>query len=387
MNEDWAVLRDFLPAAWQRVAEETGALKGLRKDKAPDHLLRTLLLHLACGYSLRETTVRARRAKLADLSDVALLKRLRKSSAWLYRLCILLFNERGLPLAGTRGGVQLRLFDATDIKEPGKTGSLWRVHYGLRLPSLACDFFKVTETEGRGTGESFRQFPAQAGDYIMGDRGYCAAAGIHYLQAQGAYVCVRVNSRSLPIQTPTGGVFDLLAHLQTLRATGQPTAWQVQIPGPNARPVAGRLCALRKDELAIRRTHKALRRYASKQGRRLRPETLVVNEYIVLFTTFPAATFPVPKVLEWYRMRWQVELVFKRFKQLASLGHLPKRDPASARAWLYGKLLTCLLTEKLIVHANAISPWRSEVTPVPTEECLAGVPLYAQRSRARCPTT
>ena len=33
---------------------EHGALKGLRKGKSPDALLRTLLMHLASGHSLRE---------------------------------------------------------------------------------------------------------------------------------------------------------------------------------------------------------------------------------------------------------------------------------------------------------------------------------------------
>ena len=67
--------------------------------------------------------------------------------------------------------------------------------------------------------------------------------------------------------------------------------------------------------------------------------------------------FAAQEVLEWYRVRWQVELVFKRFKSLAQLGHLPKYDDESARAWLYGKLLVALLVEKLIGHASAISPW------------------------------
>jgi hypothetical protein len=51
------------------------------------------------------------------------------------------------------------------------------------------------------------------------------------------------------------------------------------------------------------------------------------------------------------------ELVFKRFKQIAQLGHLPKHDPESAQAWLYGKLFVALLTEKLIQEARALSPW------------------------------
>ena len=77
----------------------------------------------------------------------------------------------------------------------------------------------------------------------------------------------------------------------------------------------------------------------------------------MVFTTLLEAEFSAPSILEWYRLRWQIELVFKRFKQIARLGHLPKNDPASARAWLYGKLLVALLTEKLIAHAKTISPW------------------------------
>ncbi len=49
-------------------------------------------------------------------------------------------------------------------------------------------------------------------------------------------------------------------------------------------------------------------------------------EYVMVLTTFPAGEFPVVVILQWYRFRWQFELVFKRFKQIAQLGHLPKQD-------------------------------------------------------------
>ena len=48
--------------------------------------MRTLLPHLGCDLSLRETVVRAPQAKLAELSDLALLKRLRKSKVALSAL-------------------------------------------------------------------------------------------------------------------------------------------------------------------------------------------------------------------------------------------------------------------------------------------------------------
>ena len=112
VDEDWEVLLSFLPQDWRELAQDTGALKGLRKDKAVDNLLRTLLLHLGCGHSLRETVVRARQAHLADLSDVALLKRLKKSKGWLHALCVRLFEEQGLAVV-PGGAFQVRAVDAT----------------------------------------------------------------------------------------------------------------------------------------------------------------------------------------------------------------------------------------------------------------------------------
>lgn len=114
--------------------------------------------------------------------------------------------------------------------------------------------------------------------------------------------------------------------------------------------------------MALRKLHQE----AVKDGRQLKPETLIFAQFITVFTTFPEAEFTAPQVLEWYRLRWQVELIFKRFKQLAALGHLPKYDDRSARAWLYGKLVVALLTEKLIQQASAFSPWGYEIQPPPT---------------------
>ena len=369
MNEDWDVVLSFLPEGWQELARETGALKGLRKDKSVDALLRTLLLHLACGHSLRETVVRARKANLADLSDVALLKRLRKSADWLRALCIALFREQGIAMSAD-GGFQVRAFDATTVKEPGRTGSLWRVHYSVRLPSLACDFFKLTATKGPGVGETFMHFPIAEGDYVLADRGYSTAAGLDHVVSAGGHVTVRVNTGALPFRTTDGAPFDLLAHVTTLKRAGSVGSWPAVAVGDGI-AVPGRICAIRKTQEAIRMAHRKLRKEATRRGTRVQPRTLEFARYVIVFTTFPEAGFTAHQVLEWYRTRWQVELVFKRFKSLAQLGHLPKYDDESAKAWLYGKLLVALLVEKLIHHATAVSPWGYRVEAIPAAQPLA----------------
>ena len=112
-------------------------------------------------------------------------------------------------------------------------------------------------------------------------------------------------------------------------------------------------------------------------------QALEFAKYVILFTTFPTPAFHAASVLEWYRRRWQVELVFKRFKSLAQLGHLPRRDDESARAWLYGKLLVALLVEKLIRHARAISPWGYPWETAAAAPRLAQLSVQAAAGRTR----
>ena len=363
MDEEWAVLRSFLPAGWEELGRSSGALKGLRKDKSAEAVLRVLLLHLGCGHSLRETVVRARKAGLAQLSDVALLKRLRKSSDWLHGLCVALFRERGLAQAA-ESSLRVRAFDATTVREPGRTGSLWRVHYSLCLSSLSCDFFEVTPTRGAGSGEYLARFPVSEGDHILADRGYATAAGLRHVSAAGGRITVRANTGALSLRTPDGAPFDLLAAVSGLTSAGAVGSWPVATAGEAG--VCGRICAVRKSAQAAARARKTARREARRQGSEVRPATLAFARYVIVFTTFSEEAFSAREVLEWYRLRWQVELVFKRLKSLAQLGHLPKHDDESARAWLYGKLLVALLVDKLVRHARAVSPWGYDLAPPPS---------------------
>ena len=369
-NEDWKLLLSFFPPNWKELGQVTEALKGLRQDKGEENYMRTLLLHLGCGFSMRETVVRARQARIAELSDVALLKRLRKSKEWLYRLCCALFEERGL-ITESKSVSTLRLIDATVVKEPGKTGSQWRIHYSMQWPTLVCDHFKITAAEGKGNGESLRQFPLKPRDYVIVDRGYCHASGIHYAASQKAYLAVRLNPDGILLQAPDGSKFGLLERLKSIAATGQTKQWEVLVPYEDNAPVSARLCVVRKSQTAIALAQKKLRRYASKHGTQLQPETLVYARYVMVLTTFPASEFSLQQVLDHYRFRWQIELVFKRFKQIAQLGHLPKYDQDSAKAWLYGKLFVTLLTEKLIQHARAISPWGYPLAHQATSQPMA----------------
>jgi hypothetical protein len=356
LDEDWKLLLNLLPAGWEQQAVLSGASERLRGFASTSDLLRTLLLHVGKGYSLRETVVRAKAAGMAQVSDVALMKRLQKAEGWLRHLCLSLLQESGWEMPAETRGYNMRALDGTLVKEPGRSGSLWRIHYSIRIPSLACDHLELTAVKGVGSGESLERFAASPGDLVLADRGFCRPGGIETLHRQGAAVMVRLNSSALPLWNEQGSRFALSEQISQLQETNIGREWPVWVQGTQER-IAGRLCALRKSAEAAERARRRIARKVQQGGPKPKPETLQYAGYVMVFTTVPARHFSTAEVLEWYRVRWQIELVFKRLKSLAELGALPKHDDHSARAWLYGKLLIALLGQKLERLGRDISPW------------------------------
>jgi hypothetical protein len=367
-EENWKVLASLFPAGWQQMAWWSGAIERLRGFPSADVLLRMLMLHVARGYSLRETVVRAKLANWADISDVALLKRLRNSEEWLRLLCIELLRENVAYRPEEAVTRTIRIVDGTIVREPGKTGSQWKILYSITLPSLVCDFFEVTATIGEGSGESLNRLPVGPRELILADAGYCSVAGIEYVWRHGADVLVRVNPQSFVAYSASGRRISLLPRLRTLSKVGQFGEWRVVLHGQDS-AFAGRFCAVRKSDCAIQQAHRRLQRKASKKQMITRPGTLEFAKYVIVFTTRSSGS--TADVLRSYRMRWQIELVFKRLKSLAQQGHVPKHGDRSSRAWLYGKLLVTPLAQKLIRIGRDISPSGDPLSPRRTMQSVA----------------
>jgi hypothetical protein len=359
LEEEWEFLTDLLPEDWREQARATGALRRARGVGSADCLLQLILMHTATGLSLRQTVVRARQQSIADISDVALLKRLRASEPWLRTLTAKMtdLDETGVVqrLSARR---RVRAVDATTVEEQGGAGTDWRVHYTLRLPDLSCDFFELTDEHG---GETYRRIPVERGDLLLADRGYSNAAGVAAVQAAHADVLVRWNSFSFPLKTMAGEAFDALKELSQMSKRGV-REWAVSFTHDGQR-YTGRLCAIRKNAVATERAREKMRREARKKQKQVSEEALKLAEFVMVFTTLSSKELSTRDVLELYRVRWQIELRFKHLKSLLGLGCLPKYDGASCRAWIQAKLLCGLLIERLMRRAKFFSPGDTDCLP------------------------
>lgn len=375
LAEEWSVITQFLPEGWQELARSTGSLKRARQVRSADVLLRLAFLYAASGLSLQQAAARATTAGLARISSVGLMKRMRSAGAWLRALAEGVFADsaRMPSLDAVPAGRRLRIVDATHVKVSGSSGTDWRLHYVLRLPTLTCDFAEVTDSRG---GETYTRVPVHPGDIILADRGYCHRRGVAHVLEGGGDVVVRLNSSNFPLLDLEGKPLDLLSTMRSIDGHA-PQEWRVRFV-ENGREYSARLCAVRKGALAAQLSKERLLKAARKKGKVVRQETLELAEYIFVLTTLGLGGLTAEQILELYRVRWQVELGFKRLKSLFDAGSAPNRDPEAVRSWIYAKLLAVLLIERLGEESRLFSPWGF---PLGSGKPLEGV----SRSKRRVP--
>ncbi|HWG46371.1 MAG TPA: IS4 family transposase [Gemmataceae bacterium] len=348
--DDWELVCQHLPSGWKEQAHALGALRRTRGFPDASVLLRTLLVHLAGCCSLKEALTNAKVAGWCDVSAVALFKRLCAAEHWLRWMADQLWQRH--PTPSLPNGYRVRAIDATTVSVPGSIGTDWRLHFGINLETLQCDFFEVTDAHG---GETFRRIPVAQGDLLLGDRVYATPPGIAHAVQRGGHVLTRVNHKALPLFDFSGKPFRLAERLRSLKV-GQCRKWSALIwHGSCAYP--GRLVAVKRSRWSACLERRSLRKRAAKKQKRLSKTAVSLAGYFYVWTDVPAAVLDAMAVLDWYRCRWQIELCFKRMKSILKLGELPKRRQDSCRAWLHGKLLVSLLLERLLDAAEHFSPW------------------------------
>jgi hypothetical protein len=354
LPESWEILRQWLPDNLQERAQSSGFLQRARGIQDAELWLRIILMHVAGGLSLEQTAVRVAELGWANLSGVAIFKRLQRAEPWLEQITAWLLEQqrRLLGEVSWPKGWRIRAIDASDICEPGSTGTDWRLHYSIRLPEMTCDHFELTDAKG---GEKLGRFSFEPGDLALADRGYSHRGGFAHVLRSNADVLVRWSPHLFPVLDAKGKPWEPLPWLRELKGN-RACERKVWFEHGGER-FELRLLALRKSRAATERAVKKARRKAKHKRGHLEEKTIELAGYILVMTSIPEEKLSCTEALELYRGRWQIELAFKRLKSLLNAGHIPKRSDASSRAWMQAKILTALLIERLLWESELISPW------------------------------
>lgn len=314
------------------------ALLRRRGVRSAADLLHLALLYGPGGLSLRGVASFASEAGIADLCDVSLLERLRHAGDFLADvLDRLLADSRGD--APAQAGSRLNLVDSSTVSVPASAGCDWRLH--ARYEPARGRFTDLAITEAT-TAEALSCVAVRPGDVLVQDRGYARVRNFVHAQANGADFITRIGWRSVNLFDRSGQPF---AVIPALTESGPPVVEHAVQIGAGRTAVPARLIIARKPAEATDKQHQKLRRKASRKGQKTDPRTLQAAGFMMLLTSLSPQSATPEEIVRLYRMRWQVELAFKRLKSLGGFAELQARDPKLARSWLLAHLIAAVLIE------------------------------------------
>jgi hypothetical protein len=344
---DWQEVALLVPVDLEVSARESQALLRRRGVGSAEALLRMALAYALCDWSLQMVAAWAYLQGWAVLSATGLMYRLRGARRWLGELVAAVVITNRSDLASYP--VRVRLIDASVINGPGSKGTDFRLHLSLDLGQGRFDEVEVTDSKG---GETLIRHAVQRGDILLVDRGYAHAKGIGRVLAQGAELVVRISLHNMRLYDEGGVKLDLLEWLRSAPDLG-PVERQVWIQTPDGTfPV--RLMAKRLCQEAAEAARRRLRRQASKNGRTPDERSLELAGFITLMSNLGEPVWTAGQVMALYRLRWQVEMAFKRLKGVLALDHLRAQDPDLAQSYLLSKLLGALMVDRMS-HGPAVS--------------------------------
>lgn len=356
MNRDWRDIVERLggTAALDAGARETKAFTRARMIGTAVDLLRIILAYCLGERGFRSTAAWASAIGLVDISNVALFYRLRQCGDW---LALLVGQALSAASPAASKGRLIRIVDATMVSKAGRRArtknSLWRIHSAFDLPSERFGFFELTDELG---GERLDRIPVVKGEIRIADRAYLQPDRMAVVLAAGADILVRSGWKNARWLDADGAPFDLIAALRQGAARGliDRPIWIGRKTGPD---LGLRLVAVKKPAEAAEAAKRKAREQARRGGHQISKATLIAAEWVILITSLKPEAFSAKDILNLYRLRWRIELAFKRLKSLIGLKAPPGTDERSAKPYLLAHLLVILLLEPLISEFEDSPHW------------------------------
>jgi DDE family transposase len=321
---------------------------GNAKIRDADTLLRFIFLHVGADLPLRQTVAVMAEAGGPSLSPMRLHKKMARAAAYLRALVERMVDWPTEGAPERWGGYVFAAVDASVVCGPGAVGTDARIHTKLRVADVSISAVEVTDETG---GETFRRFAWEAGELAVGDRAYFTPSGIEHVLDASADVLVRYRLGCVELHDTDGQTLDVLARVGSL-AIGQTLDLDVGAKLPN-RVTPARLIAYRLPDDAVERARTRLRR---EQGSELSARVFEAAKYVLLFTTAARERLDAARCLHGYRLRWQIELQFKRWKSLCGFDLLPNQRDDTTLAWIYAKVLLGAVLDRMASIPTELSP-------------------------------
>jgi hypothetical protein len=268
------------------------------------------------------------------------------------------FNQVALPLPLLSQFRAINLIDSSSIPladelattYPGSGGNAPAAILKLRLvfDFLSHNIRQLILAPGRQSDKNFSGYLSvvQAGSLNLMDLGFFNLTVLAQIDQRQAYFLSRYQSGTC-LFTSEGTALELL---RDLSHQSSPITQMTVLVGKQQR-LKCRLIAFRlPQEVADQRRYRA-KQAAQRRGKTVSPTTLALLDWSIYLTNVPETMLSAEQVALLYRVRWQIELLFKLCKSYCGLRSFARlglhRLLTELYARLIGLVLLCFLTAPL----------------------------------------
>lgn len=305
-----------------------------------------------------------------DISAPGLHQRLSMEAVELLRqVCQLWMGRTGA--STEQGRAILRQFEAVHIVDSSR----------IQLPkSLAEDFpgsrngatmkvqlvyeyhsgrIEALDLEGGRSPDQNCDLPqdlSEAGDLVLFDLGYFSQDRFAELEDAGVYFLSRLQSQvGLYEHDEPQHKVDLLDWLNHLPETLSAGEWDFRMGSRNKVPV--RVVYYRLPQKVAQERRRKAKQQAKKNGTTCTQETLDRLDWLLFVTNLPDRLLTIEQVAILYRLRWQIEILFKVWKQEMDWGTMGQWRLARVLCQFYARCLALMLFHRLLEKYQADFDW------------------------------
>lgn len=229
------------------------------------------------------------------------------------------------------------------VAHQGRAAVKATVQLDLRGGGLVGPELSAGRTQDRQS--ALLHAPVPPGALRIGDLGFWSLEVFAEMARQDAFFLSRLHPQVRLFTAATGEPLELLGWLEESADGTRELAVEL---GVQTRLPARLVAARAPDAVATARAER-IRTRAHQAGERPRPRALERAGWQLLVTNAPPQRLDAGAALVVARSRWQIELLFKRWKDLGKLDEWRSANPARVQCELIAKLIAALLTHWLLV--------------------------------------
>lgn len=202
------------------------------------------------------------------------------------------------------------------------------------------------------------------GTLLLIDLGYFSVKFFEKIHNKGAYFISRLKSSTRMFHPSTLKEINLLKVLKKIQSDRFEANILLGLHVNLSVP-----CRLIGFRVPKEVAQKRRRKYKVRKGVKMNPKeiTLKLCDWTLMITNVPSDLLPAEKVYDFYRIRWQIEIMFKQFKSILQLNKINTGNEHRLLCEVYGKLIAAVIISRIHSSLN-IELWNKEKREVSIEK-------------------